>query len=56
MIGDRIDRGCHGPGGNNDWDWEPEEDSRWEEIPDWGEKPGWGDVDLNDVEGDCSDD
>ena len=51
MIGDRIDRGCHGPGGNNDWDWEPEEDSQWEDIPDWGVEPGWSDVDADDLEG-----
>ena len=37
-------------GPDGDWDWEPEDDAAWEEIPDWGDEPGWSDVDVGDLD------
>ena len=36
---------CIDFGPDNEWDWEPEDDAAWEDIPDWGDEPGWSDVD-----------
>ena len=45
MIDEWIDFGPDG-----EWDWEPEDDAAWEDIPDWGEEPGWSDVDVADLD------
>ena len=41
---------CIDFGPDNEWDWEPEDDAAWEDIPDWGEEPGWSDVDVADLD------
>lgn len=45
MIDEWIDFGPDG-----EWDWEPEDDAAWEDIPDWGDEPGWSDVDVADLD------
>ena len=40
----------HAPGNFGTWNWEPEDDATWEEIPDWGDEPGWSDVDVADLD------
>jgi hypothetical protein len=37
-------------GPDGEWDWEPEDDAAWEEIPDWGDEPGWSDVNVADLD------
>ena len=37
-------------GGYEGPEWEPEDYSAYEEIPDWGEESGWNDVYGSDVE------
>ena len=35
---------------DGEWDWEPEDDAAWEDIPDWGDEPGWSDVNVADLD------
>ena len=37
-------------GPDGEWNWEPEDDAAWEEIPDGGDDPGWSDVDVADLD------
>ena len=35
---------------DGEWDWEPEDDAAWEELPAWEDDPGWSDVDVSDLD------